>query len=97
MSRYKVHLRGENFLLNLDGDHGKFGFSTARVITADNQEEAVRIAIIRVHQELNQSSNVIKDVPDTPRIILDRVEKLKFFHFIKKKESCGFNFISEDK
>ena len=56
MGRYKVQLRGENFLLDLDGEHSRFGFTATRVVNAASGEEARKIATIILYQELNQSS-----------------------------------------
>ena len=96
MKRYRVQLRGENFLLDLDGDNGKFGFKTTRVIKANSCDEAKRIALILIHHDLNQSSHIIKNTPDAPRVIAEKIEELKFFQFVSKKKQQGFSFFSEE-
>lgn len=96
MKRYRIQLRGENFLLDLDGEHGKFGFRASRVIKAETQAEAERIALIRIHQELNRYAPIVKNTPDAPRIILEQVKELKFFHLTGKNQSGGFDFVSEE-
>lgn len=96
MGRYKVVLRGENFLLDLDGDHSKFRFTATRVVRAKSQEEAQKIAIILIYQELNQSRHTVKNIYNAPRINSERVEKLRCYHLFRKKTLRGFNFIKDD-
>ena len=96
MKRFKVQLRGENFLLDLDGDHGKFGFTTSRVIKASDPDEAKRIAIIQLHQELNRSANIIKNTLDAPKVYPLDIEPLNFFSFLVAKKPRGFEFINEE-
>jgi len=96
MKRYRIQICGENFLLDLDGDLGKFGFSATRVIKANNRSDAERIALIKIHCELNQSAHVIKNSPDAPRVYAESIEELKFFHFTSKKRYNRFDFFSEE-
>ena len=96
MGRYKVQLRGENFLLDLDGEHSRFGFTATRVVNAASGEEARKIATIILYQELNQSSHVVKNIYDAPRIKPERVDELNFYHFVRKKTQSGFNFVKDE-
>ena len=96
MKRFRIQLRGENFLLDLDGEHGKFGLRATRVIRANTSQEAERIGLIQIHQELNQSSHIIKSTPDAPRMIAETIDELKFYQFVSKKTLNGFEFFSEE-
>ena len=96
MKRYRIQLRGENFLLDMDGEHGKFGFCVSRVIKAETREEAERIALIRIHQELNRYAPIVKNTPDAPRIILEQVKELKFYNLSRGEQSGRFEFVSEE-
>lgn len=96
MKRYRIQICGENFLLDLDGEHGKFGFSATRDIKAKNREDAERIALIKIHQELNQSAHIIKNTPDSPRVFTESIKELKFFQLFKKNNYKRFDFISEE-
>ncbi len=96
MPRYKVYMRGENYLLSLDGEHGKFGFSTARIVKAQSAEEAERIALIRTHQELNSKAYIVNSTPDAPRLKVEKLEQVGLFHFGRKAELQGFPFVSEE-
>ena len=96
MQRYRDQIRGENFLLNLDGEHEKFSLLATRVIKADCRQDAERIALIQTHQELNQSSHIVKSTPDKPRVVVENIEELKFFQFVSKKAVSGFQFFAEE-
>jgi len=97
MRRYRIQLRGENFLLNLDGEHAKFSLQATRVIKAGSRTEAERIALIQIHQELNQSSHIVKNTPDVPRVFVEKTDELKFYQFVSKRILRGFQFFSEEK
>lgn len=44
MKKYKVLVRGENFLFNVDGKPGKLGFYTTRFVEAKNEDDAKEVA-----------------------------------------------------
>lgn len=92
MGRYKVLLRGANFLLSIDGDHARFGFYATRLVTSESVEQAEKIAIIRVHQELNRNHQIVKNIPDVPTVKVEKTERLGTFQFVRKKHTRGFNF-----
>lgn len=96
MSRFLVQLRGENCLLSLDGEHGKFAFNARRVIKAPSLEEAERIAIIRILQQLNKSEYIVKNTPDAPQVTVVSTTKLGRLSFVSKKQTWGFDFFGVD-
>jgi len=89
-------MRGENFLLDLDGEHDKFGLQATRTVKAATQQEAERIALIKLHQEINQSNQLVKNIPDAPRIYLEKTEILKFYQFSGGKKNRGIDFFKEE-
>ncbi len=95
MGRYKVLLRGDNFLLSIDGEHAKFGFYATRIVRSDSFEQAERIAIIRVHQELNRNHQIVKNIPDVPTVRVEKTEKMGVFQFVSRLNASGFSFHSE--
>jgi hypothetical protein len=95
MKRFRVQISGENFLLDLDGDHGKFGFKATRTIKATDQKNAEKTALILIHHELNQSDHIIKNTPDAPRVYVTAIEELKFYQFSGRK-NLRFEFFSEE-
>ena len=96
MGRFLVHLQGENFLLSSDGEHNKYGFKAHRVVRADTAEEAERIAMIRILQELNRNEELIKNIPDQPRIKVIESKKLGIWQPIWGIEVHGFEFFAEE-
>ncbi len=96
MARYKVLVRGDNFLLSLDGEHAKFGFYATRIVKSETAEDAERIAIIRIHQELNQSDHIIKNTADVPSVKVESTVKIGPFRFIRKQHVRGFSFHREE-
>lgn len=96
MPRFRVQIRGENFLLDLDGEHAKFCLQATRIVKAATQQEAEKIALIKMHQEVNRSSHLIKDIPDAPKIYLEQIEALRFYQFSRGKKYRGINFIKEE-
>jgi hypothetical protein len=95
MARFLVQLRGENYLLNLDGEHSKVGFNAKRAVKAQSREEAERIAIIQAHQQLNQTEQVVKNIPDSPKITIVSTENIGLINFIRMKRNRDFEFFSE--
>lgn len=96
MKRYRAKIFGESFLLDLDGELETFGFSTSRIVKASNPDDAKRIALIRIHQELNQAVHIVKNSLNAARVHVESIEELKFFQFLSKKDCKGLEFIRED-
>ena len=96
MNRFKVQLQGENFLVNCDGEHRKFGFRAQRIIDATDIESARKIAIIRVHQELNESDFRIIENADSSRVQILEIIGLTKLQRIRKKLFSGFEFYPEE-
>lgn len=96
MDRYKILLHGEHFLLNLDGEHAKVGFYATRIVRSDSAADAERIAVIRIHQELNLNSHIVKNIPVLPSVIVEKIEKMGSFQFVRKQKLCGFTFHTEE-
>lgn len=74
--RFLVELKGTNFLLSSDGEHAKCGFRAARIIRAETEDAARRIALIRLMQQLNQREEIVKNIPDKPDIKVEGCKKL---------------------
>ncbi len=73
MNKYKVMLRGENFLIKFEDKVENLGFYTTRVVNANSAEEAESRAIdlIRNDEEL---LSVVQRVSDlNPKIYLESI------------------------
>ncbi len=96
MNRFKVQIQGENFLVNCDGEHKKFGFRAQRIIDANDMDSARKIAIIRVHQELNESDFRIIENAESSRVRILDIIGLNKLQRVRKKSFAGFEFYPEE-
>lgn len=96
MKRYKIQLKGENFLLNFTGEPRKFGFHATKYLRAKNPEDAEKMAIIMIRQTPDLRDAVITEQPDRPRIILESLREINPLHFLFKKSSTLLTFHAED-
>ena len=86
MEHYRVFLRGENFILDADGEAVSFGFYTTRFVEAESHEAAEILAVdlIRGDRELAG----VKNTADNPPIIYS--EEIKEIVDRCYNESCTF-------
>jgi len=96
MARFLVQLTGENFLLNLDGDHGRFGLHACREIQAQSAQEAERKALIQLYHQLNLEERIIKHIPNPPRVVVVSCKKIRRIPLIGKKPGQLIDFFRED-
>ena len=96
MDRYKILLHGEHFLLNLDGEHARVGFYATRIVKSDSAADAERIAVIRIHQELNLNRHIVKSIPVPPSVMVEKIEKMGTFQFVRKQKLRGLIFHKEE-
>ena len=97
MKRFKVKLHGENFLLDFDGEPKKFGFYATTFIKAKNPQDAEKIAIILIRQDLYLRNIVLKNgSADRPTIHMEELKKVNLPIFFSKKLTRGFTFYCED-
>ena len=75
--RYRVLIRGENFLVNLDGRPHKLGFYTTRFVAAGNPATAERLAVELIRQELRDM--VLNPRDDNPMLYLDEIGEVASF------------------
>ena len=96
LKRYQVLLEGENFLINCDGEHRKLGFRATRIITAPDAENARKIAIIRLHHELNESALKIMASADVQRVFVTGIQELKRLQWVRRTPPARFDFYPEN-
>lgn len=96
MKRFEVKLHGKNFLFNLDGELKKFGFYATKFVTAENPQEAEKIAIILIHQNPNLRDTVLNENADRPTINLEEIREVNSIKFFSKKSTTDFTFYLED-
>ena len=94
MKKYKVLVRGENFLLNIDGEDQSLGFYTTVFLEGKDEGEAEEsaIALIRDDQEFGRS--VLNEKSDSPRMFVEEIAEVESFEGLTLQRT-GFSFYPE--
>ena len=73
MPAYLVRLRGENFVIEVEGEARRMGFHTTRWVRAKDAREAelAAVALVRNDESLRQATR--RDAPVEPRIFLEEI------------------------
>ena len=95
MRKYRVFVRGENFLLNLEGRSQKMGFFAARFVEAQDEEEAVCAAVEALRADPKLLDSVLNQEADSPLMYAEEIEELEAFD-IPPVTVNGFTFYSEE-
>jgi hypothetical protein len=76
MKHFRVFLRGENFLLTVDGQQTRMGFYTTRFVQANNPEGAKLLAVdlLRNDKKLRGVANLRSD---PPMIFADEIDEVE--------------------
>jgi hypothetical protein len=92
--KYKVLVRGENFLLNVDGENQKLGFYTTRFVEAPNEAaaEEMAIALLRDDPKLH---GVLNEQADAPIMFAEKIVELTSFEGLKLP-GTGFVFYPQE-
>ena len=93
MKHFRVFLRGENFLLTVDGQQTRMGFYTTRFVQADNPESAELLAVdlLRTDKKLRGVANLRSD---PPMIFADEIDEVAADDV--PESSSGFTFFPHD-
>lgn len=95
MNKYKVLVRGQNFLLNVDGSVGKFGFYTTRFMEADTPEQAEETAIRALRTDSTLRNDTLNDESDAPILFVEEIEELDSFDEVTLQGS-GLSFYPDN-
>ena len=79
MKKYKVFVRGENFLLNFDGVNQKFGFYTTRFVEAEDEEAAEYAVMDLLRGDPQLVRSVSNEDSDPPMMFAEEIEELESF------------------
>ncbi|HET6891788.1 MAG TPA: hypothetical protein VFH31_11850, partial [Pyrinomonadaceae bacterium] len=79
MKKYKVFVRGDNFLINLDGVNQKMGFYTTRFVEAQNEEAAEYAVMNMLRSDPKLVKGVLNEGSDPPMMYAEEIEELKSF------------------
>ena len=66
MKKYRVFIRGENFLMNLDGMPQKLGFYTTRFVDAASEEAAENVVMDLLRGDSKLVNSVLNEGSDPP-------------------------------
>lgn len=93
--KYKVLVRGDNFLFNVGGTDQKLGFYTTRFVEAENEEQAEEKVIALLRDDPTLRGSVLNEQSDSPLMFAEEVVELKSFDGLKVPGG-GFTFYPKD-
>lgn len=94
MKKYKLLVRGENFLMNVDGEDQKLGFYATAFVEALDEEAAEQKALdlLRSDQKLKQGA--MNGGSDVPQLFVEEIQELASFEGFNPPKT-GFAFFRE--
>lgn len=92
MNIYRVLLRGENFLVALDGKAQKLGFYATRSVRAQDSGGAERLAVDLIRED-HQLGAVLNQPSDPPKIFAEEIDRV--LH-ASGDAASGFTFFPEE-
>ena len=95
MKKYKVLVRGENFLMNVDGEDQKLGFYTTAFVEAQDEEEAEQRAIGLLRDDREFRRSVLNEQSDAPMMFADEMHEVESFEGLHLPRT-GFSFFPEE-
>ena len=94
MKKFRVLVRGENFLLESEGAVKRFGFYTTRFVEALDKDEAERRAVESLRQEDRLRGGVLNDQSDPPMLFAEEIDEISSFEAIEDR-SPGLAFYED--
>ena len=74
MNHYRVFLKGQNFLLNVDGTPKRLGFFTTRFVQANNRDGAELLAVDLIRSDTWLRNSVLNERSDPPKIFAEEID-----------------------
>ena len=96
MKKFKVFVRGENFLIALDDVEQKLGWYTTRYVEAQNEEAAEHIVMDILRGDSKLAKGVLNDKSDPPMMYAEEVEEIDSFEGLPLP-GTGFAFYPDKK
>jgi len=93
MKRFRVLLKGHNYLLPYDGEPRKMGFTAVRVVRADTPEEAERLARAGIVCDSRLVRDLLNGSQDPATLEVESIRKLGLFG---RDASPTLDFFFED-
>ena len=95
MKKFRVLLRGENFLLDMDGTVKSTGFYTTVFVEARDADEAELSAVEVIRKDDRLRQCVLNERPDPPMLYAEEVDELTRFDG-PAHQSLGYTFYEEE-
>jgi hypothetical protein len=95
MRKYKVLVRGENFLINVDGKDQRLGFYTTAFVEARNEEEAEDKAIALLRDDEDLRRGMLNKKSDSPMMFAEEIAELDSFEGVHLPRT-GFSYFPEE-
>lgn len=96
MKKFRVFVRGENFLINLDDVEQKLGFYTTRYVEARNKEAAEHVVMDMLRDDPKLTNGVLNDKSDPPMMYAEEVEEIDSFAALPLP-GAGFAFYPDER
>lgn len=96
MKKFRVLVRGENFLINVDGVEQKHGFYTTRYIEAQDEEAAEYAVMDILRGDPKLAKGVLNDKSDPPMMYAEELEEIESFAGLPSPKT-GFAFYPDEK
>jgi hypothetical protein len=90
VKKYRVLVRGENFLMTLDGEDQKLGFYTTVFVEAQDQEDAELKAMDLLRNNEKLVRGVRNPKSDPPMMFVEEIEGLKSLPGLTEIGFCFF-------
>ena len=97
MHKYRLLMRGGNFLLNRDGKQKRYGFYQNVVIVAGSPRQAKLLAISKIWHDRELEKITLNAKDDPPKIQLETLWELDILDDVSKIESNRTFFPDEKK
>jgi hypothetical protein len=95
MKKYKVLVRGENFLINLEGEDQKCGFYTTAFVEGKGEEQAEQRAMALLRNDKEFRRSVLNEQSDAPMMFVDEIDEVQSFEGLNLPRT-GFSFFPEE-
>jgi len=74
MNHYRVLLKGQNFLLKVDGEPKRLGFFTTRFVQTNNRDGAELLAVDLIRSDSWLRDSVLNERSDPPMIFAEEID-----------------------
>jgi hypothetical protein len=77
--KYKILLEGKNLVMSVDGQIQKLGFYTTRSIMANNEDEAIKLAVELIKNDPKIIRNILNEKNIPPYIYAKEIQEADSF------------------